>query len=274
MAIGVGNLPGNSSKQDPPAEADGPVCKPTVVRARLRRLVSNEPRLGERLEVTAIDAIGERLYEPDFGAPRFASREQTRALLAEAAEAAEPKPKIGFLLSEWEELVDAWQVDSWEAYRDVRRLGCKTRLPEKQRAALWSIFEAVRAGLRAQELVTRAEMFTRLAGELAGRKHAHFDFAVVDESQDLSPAQLRFLAAIGKSHGADRPNALFFAGDLGQRIFQQPFSWKSLGVDIRGRARTLHIVSRQLERQCSSRRFSHGPRAGATSTCGIEVTVA
>ena len=32
-----------------------------------------------------------------------------------------------------------------------------------------------------------------------------------------------------------------FAGDLGQRIFQQPFSWKSLGVDIRGRARTLHI---------------------------------
>jgi hypothetical protein len=34
---------------------------------------------------------------------------------------------------------------------------------------------------------------------------------------------------------------LFFAGDLGQRIFQQPFSWKSLGVDIRGRSRTLRI---------------------------------
>jgi hypothetical protein len=46
---------------------------------------------------------------------------------------------------------------------------------------------------------------------------------------------LRFFAALG----GDRPNALFFAGDLGQRIFQQPFSWKSLGVDIRGRSRTL-----------------------------------
>jgi hypothetical protein len=34
--------------------------------------------------------------------------------------------------------------------------------------------------------------------------------------------------------GGGRPNALFFAGDLGQRIFQQPFSWKALGVDIRG----------------------------------------
>jgi superfamily I DNA/RNA helicase len=28
---------------------------------------------------------------------------------------------------------------------------------------------------------------------------------------------------------------------LGQRIFQQPFSWKALGVDIRGRSRTLRV---------------------------------
>ena len=41
---------------------------------------------------------------------------------------------------------------------------------------------------------------------------------VVDEAQDLSVAQLRFLAALG----AGRPDALFFAGDLGQRIFQLP----------------------------------------------------
>ena len=38
-----------------------------------------------------------------------------------------------------------------------------------------------------------------------------------------------------------RPNALFFAGDLGQRIFQQPFSWKSLGIDVRGRSYPLRI---------------------------------
>jgi superfamily I DNA/RNA helicase len=148
--------------------------------------------------------------------------------------------------------VDAWQLDSWESYRDVRRLGRKTRLPEKQRAALWSIFEAMRAALRTEGLVTRAEVFIRLATELAGRKHPPFDFVVVDESQDLSPAQLRFLAAIGKADAADRPNALFFAGDLGQRIFQQPFSWKSLGVDIRGRSRTLHInyrTSHQIRSQ-------------------------
>ena len=37
------------------------------------------------------------------------------------------------------------------------------------------------------------------------------------------------------------PDALFFAGDLGQRIFQEPFSWKALGVDIRGRSSTLKV---------------------------------
>src|SRR5258706_868501 len=41
--------------------------------------------------------------------------------------------------------------------------------------------------------------------------------------------------------GGGRPNALFFAGDLGQRIFQQPFSWKAFGVDVRGRSRTLRV---------------------------------
>jgi len=43
---------------------------------------------------------------------------------------------------------------------------------------------------------------------------------VVDEVQDVGIAELRYLAALG----GGRPDALFFAGDLGQRIFQQPFS--------------------------------------------------
>ena len=59
-----------------------------------------------------------------------------------------------------------------------------------------------------------------------------------------------------------RPNALFFAGDLGQRIFQQPFSWKSLGVDIRGRSRTLNI----------NYRTSHQIRSQADRLLGPEVS--
>ncbi len=220
-----------------------------ALRTKLRRLISSEPRLGERLEVLAMDAVGRRLYEANFGRPHIASREFIRQLLEQAAGAVEGhKFSLHFLLTEWEQIVDAWQLETWEAYRDVTRLGRKTRLPEKQRAVLWSIFDRVRSNLEAQNQITLSAMFSRLATHLAESKHPPFDFAVIDESQDISVAQLKFLAALE----GDRPNGLFFAGDLGQRIFQQPFSWKALGVDIRGRSRTLRInyrTSHQIRMQ-------------------------
>lgn len=114
------------------------------------------------------------------------------------------------------------------------------------------------AALTARGLITPAAMFSRLAAQLSGRKHPPFDFAVIDEAQDVTVAQLRFLAALG----GDRVNSLFFAGDLGQRIFQQPFSWKALGVDIRGRSRTLHI----------NYRTSHQIRMQADRLLGPEVS--
>jgi superfamily I DNA/RNA helicase len=60
---------------------------------------------------------------------------------------------------------------------------------------------------------------------------------VIDEAQDLGVTEARFFAALA----AGRSDGLFFAGDLGQRIFQQPFSWKALGLDVRGRSFTLRI---------------------------------
>ena len=107
-------------------------------------------------------------------------------------------------------------------------------------------------------MITHAELFTALAETLSAQKKVVFDFVVVDEAQDLSVAHLRFLAALG----GGRPNALFFAGDLGQRIFQQPFSWKVLGVDIRGRSRTVRV----------NYRTSHQIRTQADRLLGLVVT--
>jgi superfamily I DNA/RNA helicase/mRNA-degrading endonuclease RelE of RelBE toxin-antitoxin system len=220
-----------------------------ALRTKIRRLISNEPRLGERLEVHAMNAIGERLYEQYFGRPKIASPNVLRQLISEFAAAANDlKFSVSFLITEWEDLVDAWQLETWESYRDIKRLGRKTRLQESQRAALWAVLDAVRGRLHAEGYTTYAELFTRLAVQVETRKHRPFEFIVVDEAQDLSVSQLKFLAALG----GKRPDGLFLAGDLGQRIFQQPFSWKSLGVDIRGRARTLQInyrTSHQIRTQ-------------------------
>ncbi len=221
----------------------------SALHTKLKRLVGSEPRLAERIDVLSLNAVGLRLTKAQQGPIKLASRAAVREAIGDASKAVDGhKFSLHFLVTEWEQIVDAWQLASWEDYRDVSRLGRKTRLPEPQRAVLWTIFEHARAALSAQKLVTHAGMFTRLAATLAVSKHPPYDFAVVDEAQDLSVAHLRFLAALG----ANRPDALFFAGDLGQRIFQQPFSWKSLGVDIRGRSRTLRInyrTSHQIRQQ-------------------------
>jgi superfamily I DNA/RNA helicase len=231
----------------------------SALRTKLKRLLSNEPRLGERIDVHSLNAIGLRLYKAHIGAATIAARQVVNDLIREGAKAVDGH-KFGqhFLLTEWEQVVDAWQLADWEAYRDLARLGRKTRLPEPQRKVLWSIFERVRAGLKSRRLITYAELFTSLAATLSKSGKVVFDFAVVDEAQDVSVAHIRFLAALGNG----RPNALFFAGDLGQRIFQQPFSWKSLGVDVRGRSRTLRV----------NYRTSHQIRTQADRLLGTLVT--
>jgi mRNA-degrading endonuclease RelE of RelBE toxin-antitoxin system len=230
-----------------------------VLRTMLRRLIGNEPRIAERLEVHALNAIARRLYERNIGRPEIASDDVVRQLLKESAEqVGAQKFSLHFLTTEWEDVVDAWQLSTWEAYRDVARLGRKTRLPEKQRQILWAVFERVRAGLKSRGLITNSDLLSKLASHLARLRQPPFEFAVVDEAQDVSVAQLRFLAALG----AGRPNGLFFAGDLGQRIFQQPFSWKALGIDIRGRSKTLRI----------NYRTSHQIRMQADRLLGPQVT--
>jgi superfamily I DNA/RNA helicase/mRNA-degrading endonuclease RelE of RelBE toxin-antitoxin system len=221
-----------------------------ALKTKLRLLLHNKPKYSEQIEVYAMNAIAERIYRLNFGKKaHIVKQARIQELLFEAAQ------KVGedafsprFLFTEWEQVVDAWQLNTWESYRDVRRLGRKTRLPENRRVVLWEIFEHVRTVLKEEGLLTYPALFGEVTTLYEKDRESSFNFIVVDESQDINIPQLKFLAALGKND----PDSLFFAGDLGQRIFQQPFSWKSLGVDIRGRSKTLRInyrTSHQIRMQ-------------------------
>ncbi|MBB3189742.1 3'-5' exonuclease [Halomonas cerina] len=220
-----------------------------MLETKLTLLIGNRPRLRERIDVYSMDTLGERLYDFHHDSARLATREEVEALLVGLSNSQQDHSfSRRFLISEWEDVVDAWQLDSWEAYRDVRRLGRKTRLPEAQRLTLWTIFEEAKKTLKQRGLITKAGLFSELAFAMVRRSTPLYDFAIIDEAQDISVPQLQFLASMS----GNKPNSLFFAGDLGQRIFQQPFSWKALGVNIQGRSRTLHInyrTSHQIRRQ-------------------------
>ena len=220
-----------------------------MLRIKLRRLAGHQPRVLEHIEVDALDTVGMRLYARLFGPPRIADESVLEMMLSQVS-GQFPGHRFShrFLLSEWHNVIDAWQIESWEDYRTLARRGQKTRLAESHRESIWPIFVAIRERLAKDGLITTAQMFNELARQLAKRTSPPYDYAVIDEAQDLSVPQLRFLAALG----GDRPDSLFFAGDQGQRIFQAPFSWKSLGVDIRGRSRVLRVnyrTSHQIRSQ-------------------------
>ena len=74
----------NLAKQNPEYRVLLTTFSDTLANAlqnKLRCLVSNEPRLGERLEVAALDAVGERLYGSHFGSARIADRKELKACL-------------------------------------------------------------------------------------------------------------------------------------------------------------------------------------------------
>ncbi|MEJ7738019.1 MAG: 3'-5' exonuclease [Chitinophagaceae bacterium] len=220
-----------------------------ALKVKLRRLISNEPHLSEQIDVYAINELGQRLYKANISAPHIASKDEISDVVKNASAGVQGhKFNLAFLTSEWEQVVDTWQLKTWEEYRDVKRLGRKTRLPEQQREILWSIFAGVNQQIKEEKLLTFGGLFNKLTDHLAKRNVFPYDYAVVDEAQDFSVCHLRFLAALGKNN----PNALFFAGDIGQRIFQQAFSWMAVGIDIRGRSRTLHVnyrTSHQIRQQ-------------------------
>lgn len=223
------------------------------LRDKLRILVADRPRLAERIRVDTLDGLAERLYRARIGGhPKVVDEATLRRMLEEAARHVEgPSFAAGFLFTEWRDVVDAWQLRDWESYRDVARVGRRARLAESRRQRAWQVFEEVRDRLAQEGLTTRATLYDALAEVFGPGTSVPFDHVVLDEAQDASVAQLRFLGRLA----GDRPDGLFFAGDLGQRIFQAPFSWRSVGVDVRGRARTLKVNYRtsQQIRQLADR---------------------
>lgn len=221
-----------------------------ALRTKLNLLISGEPRLAERLQVESLESVAEKLYTTHFGKPNVITSveigERISASVAQSPNAGEFSQS--FLMGEWNDVIDARQITNWEEYKEAPRIGRKTRLTEARRKALWDIMSPVVESLKSESKTTEKGVYHSLSAHYADQTTGPYDYVIVDEAQDIGISQLQWLATMGSNH----PDTLFFSGDLGQRIFQQAFSWKACGVDIRGRSRGLKInyrTSHQIRKQ-------------------------
>lgn len=142
-----------------------------------------------------------------------------------------------FLLTEWEQVILARELTTLVDYAATPRPGRGTRLARSSRKRVWEAVERLLSELDARAFVTYLQIADRAANLLVGRRTKPFAHVIVDEAQDLHPAQWRLL----RQAVAAGPNDLFIAGDAHQRIYDHRVSFLSLGIDTRGRSRRLKI---------------------------------
>lgn len=148
-----------------------------------------------------------------------------------------------FLEREWRQVILAQGLTSESAYLTCSRAGQGTPLGKAQRREVWQVVQQVEAALRRQgrdTFVQLADEAARLLGAAPVKPYRH---VIVDEAQDLHPAQWRLLrgaADIG-------PDDMFIVGDPHQRIYDNRVSLARMDINVRGRSRRLKINYRTTQ---------------------------
>ena len=93
-----------------------------AMRVKLERLAGSGSSALEKIDVRHLEGVAYELMQKSGKQPNIASVSQLQSFFKYACKELEVEDfSIGFLLAEWEHVVDAWQLKSWEDYRDAKR---------------------------------------------------------------------------------------------------------------------------------------------------------
>ncbi len=142
-----------------------------------------------------------------------------------------------FVRAEWEQVVRLQGIERWEDYRRARRTGRGQGLGIKERKQLWAVFGGVLERLAERQRYDWTGMCSGAVALLrSGQLVSPYGAVIVDEVQDLRPAELRMVKALARD-----PGQLMLCGDVGQRIYAGGFSLGALGLETRGRSKVLRV---------------------------------
>ncbi|WP_200263022.1 UvrD-helicase domain-containing protein [Streptomyces sp. HSG2] len=198
-----------------------------ALRSGLAELVDDEA-LRDRVDVTTVDAFAGRVLSTRLR-PLRADEEQAR--WEQAARVAGFTGDPRFLAQEYKHVVLARNLRTYEEYEAAERKGRGTALPAAARPPVWAAVQEFGARLAADGLRTYLGTCAE-AADLLERTGPRYRHVVVDEAQDLHPAQWRLLRAAAPA----RPDDLFIAGDPHQRVYDNRVSLKAVGIKVTGRS--------------------------------------
>jgi superfamily I DNA/RNA helicase len=228
--------------------ADGPKVLLTTFTSTLVQtlhagllLLVDDAAVLDRIDVLNVDRVARDVYVSAHGSFSLISdREQQELWRSVVADQGVPYTEA-FLAEEWRQVVLAQEITSAEQYRLATRIGRGKPLGVRQRDQVWTAIEAFSGRLHSSGKATWESMCveaTRLlrAGGPPSTVH-QYRHAVIDEAQDLSLVQWRFLRALV----APGPDDLFLAGDAHQRIYSHRVTLNRVGIQTAGRSSRLTI---------------------------------
>ncbi|WP_345025849.1 UvrD-helicase domain-containing protein, partial [Streptomyces sedi] len=216
------------------------------LRSGLALLLDHDQTLLERVTVTTVDATAHRVVRQLHGNPGDVLNDKDeRWRWQRLARRLELPWNDAFLAQEYRHVLLAQDLRSREEYEKCRRHGRGSRLAASQRPQLWeamTLFEEELARDRACTWLQLCARAVRLLRDRPGEGPG-YDHVVVDEAQDLHPAQWRLLRALVP----EGPDDLFLTGDPHQRIYDSRVSLRSLGISVAGRGARLRLNYRSTE---------------------------
>ena len=149
-----------------------------------------------------------------------------------------------FMRAEYERVVLPQGCETVEDYMRASRVGRGGQLGRAIRKSIWPVFAEYRAQLHAANLREPEEAF-RDARRLLATQATELGIRamVIDEAQDISPAAFELI------RGAVPPaaNDLFIVGDAHQRIYRHKVVLSRVGIEVRGRSRSLKVNYRTTD---------------------------
>lgn len=199
------------------------------------RLLDDRERAA--VQVLNVDRWASAVVREQHGPVRIARDPELRERMRAEAEAAGLDVGVSFLLEEWRHVVLAHAVADLDAYLSAPRRGRGRGLSRNQKHRVWSAVSRFAEGLRSAGLWTHLTVADEAARLIAARTDRPFRHVVVDEVQDLHPAQWRLLRAAV----ATGPDDLFLTGDPHQRIYGNHVSLRQMGISVTGRSTRLRV---------------------------------
>lgn len=201
-------------------------------------LLTDDPHVLGKIQVLNVDRLAFRVVTEALGRqPAVIDSKILRGFWEQAAATIGGGFGPVFLQREWEQVILAQGLHELDEYLAARRSGRGTPLQPGQKVVVWEAIRQVTEKLRQLNQHTHLQLAEQAAQVLRERPDAAFAHVVVDEGQDLHPAQWRLLRAAARSTSND----LFIVADPHQRIYDNQVSLASLGINVRGRSRRLTV---------------------------------